>query len=202
MICKNKNMKIQIVKPLKELPASLTVEASIIVPIVTVIVFLIIYFNFYLHDRVKFESQIHMLALEGSNLIQYDISNDGSVNDYDHSIFYFFLDAKTEEKRFLSERITKTFDNGLFIGKLLNLSVDTNVSNLTYQGVFSYEIPLLGFFKIISLDTFEIPFEIKATIFPREETTRILDVALKTGESIKGVSKAIDKVVEVLNAIR
>lgn len=186
----------------KELPASLTVEASIIVPMVSVIVFLIIYFNFYLHDRVKFESQMHNLALEGSNLIQYSITNDGSVNELNRSIFYFFLDSKTEEKKYLKTTITNTFNHGLFIGKLEELAVDTSLTNITYQGILSYKIPLLSVFRMFSLDTIEVPFKVKAPIFPREETTRILDVALRTGESIKGVGNAIDKVVEVLNVIR
>lgn len=182
--------------------ASLTVEASIIVPIITMIIFMIIYFTFYLHDRVKFESQMHTISLDASNLIQYSIDEDGSLNDYNRSILYLFLDNKSKENKVLKERITETFESGLFIGTLDNISIEWDIANISYHGNLLYRIPFLNFFGLFSGDTIKIPFHIKAAIFPREETTRIIDTALRTGESIKGVSNAIDKVVEVLNSIR
>lgn len=185
-----------------EYSASLTVEASIIVPMITVIIFLILYFTFYLHDRVKFESRVHTLSLNASNLVQYSISQEGSIKDNDRSILYFFIDGKSKEKRYLKEQFMLSFDTGLFIGEIEDLSVESNLTNISYRGNISYNIPLLNFFGLFSADSFKIPFHIKAAIFPREETTRIIEVALKTGESIKGVSDAIDKVVEVLNGIR
>lgn len=184
-----------------EYSASLTVEASIIVPIITVIIILILYFTFYLHDRVKFESGIHTLSLNASNLVQYSISQEGSIKDNDRSILYFFIDGKSNEKRYLKEQFMLSFDTGLFIGEIEDLSVESNLINISYRGIISYNIPILNFFGLLS-SSVKIPFYIKAPIFPREETTRIIEVALKTGENIKGVSDGIDKVVDVFNSIR
>lgn len=182
--------------------ASLTVEASIIVPIVTMILFFIIYFSFYLHDRVKFESQMHKLSLAASNLVQYNISIDGKIEEKNQSVLYLFLNNKSIEKQVLKESFLNTFETGLFIGSINSISVESDIANITYHGSLSYNIPFLNFFGLISDGAIDIPFRLKAAVFPREETTRIIDIALKTGESIKGVSNAIDKVVEVLNSIR
>ena len=182
--------------------ASFTVEAAIVVPIVTVVIFFILYMSFYLHDRAKIQATLHEIITDGTLLIQYGINPDGYVTNEEREILYHYFDDKESEIEVIEKLIQEAFEKKLFIANIDDVSITNNIGELIILGNLVYETPISGFMSSFSKQSISIPIKIKGTIFKREEITRVADVVLNTGENIKGVKAAIDKLAQLRNIIK
>lgn len=180
---------------------SLTVEAAFIVPLVSFLIILIIYFNFYLHDRAKVEASLDSLVAEGGNLIKYGISSEGNILDLNRSILFFYIDDKSDEKSMIESAVNAEFSKGLFIGKVEEINVTTGMTTLQISANLVFDLPMDRVFRFFNINSFTVPIKVESSVFPREETTRILDVSIRTAEGIKGVKSAIDKIVDLLSKL-
>lgn len=199
-------MKDTIITKLKKennkLNGSFTVEAAIIIPIVTIVIFFLIYLGLYLHDRSKVQAKLHEILSYGTNLIQYGIYPDGNILNEKRDFLYLYLNDKTVEKEVILNMLQDVNDHNLFMAKLEDIKIHVDISELIIQGELVYGPPISGLIPIFTKSRSSIPIKLSGTVFPREEKTRVLDVALTTGKNVKGVKTAIEKLAVIVNEIK
>lgn len=183
--------------------ASFTVEAAVIVPLITMILVLFVYWGFYLHDTVVIKAKLHGVVQHSINYLQYGITSDDLMEFpiMEQSLFYLISDAEEKESVIL-KYANQTFKKGLFLGKADDIRVNIDGINLVIQAEVTYDLWKNGLFRIFSLESFQNSYQISETILPREEYARILGVSIRTGSKIKGVSDGMKKIADLLGTIR
>ncbi len=188
------------------LDGSITVEASILVPIVLLVVAAMIFFCFYLHDSVRLNLTLHNLTEEAVNYIAYEVNPENGEINYNNavnqSILYFAGIQKGTKKSILTNYCKKKLEDGFFITSVTSTKVEIGISNVEITVTAHFDIPIPWIASLFGWREVNRTISMKKSYFKREEIARVLTVVSETGEQIKGVSEAIEKVKDIVNKIR
>lgn len=181
---------------------SLTVEAALIMPLLLFVLFSVIYFAFFLHDKCRIQGMldkmIHRAGLslnhEGdleTGKIYYD-----SVNERD--IFYSLWGNYNEEKAQIKQYMQKNLSEGLIFTKVRDLQVDRNAISLTVSVEAEVDISLKSVDKL--LNSYKYMW-IKETypIHNPAETIRMVEVILDLGCNAKALGRLKNCIDAIMN---
>lgn len=190
----------------EDLDGSITIEASILVPFVVLIVAALIFFSLYLHDAVKLNMILHRLTKEAVNYVAYEVNPENGEIKYENtikqSILYFAGSSKAKKENILESYCKKELEEGFFITTIPQIETEISISKVTITVHASSNIPIGWISNLFSRGIKDRVISMKKSYFKREEITRVLSVVSETGESIKGVSEAAEKVKNIVNKIR
>ncbi len=182
--------------------AFFTVEAAFVLPLVFYTVLFLLNYCFYSHDRTKLQAIGEAAALKAASTISYQIDIDWPVlieEDYlSKGILYTFgIGREKDEMRVLSY-LKETLTKGYMVSEISELQIRTTLSKVQITGKLIANFPSAKLFRILKEDSFTVPFCFEESIFTREEKTRLLEVSIQLGKTIKGVDKAIQKLKDLV----
>lgn len=125
---------------------SITVEISMIFPIVMYVIFSIIYAAMYLHDYLAIKQTINEIALECNTAAKYPMESDGEHISYSHlndrGVFFFIDNDYSNENEIYSRRLTDALENQLFITKIAQPNVDITCTKISVSVECNVKIPI------------------------------------------------------------
>lgn len=146
---------------------SFTVEAVFIVPIVSYIILLFLYLNFYLYDYSCMVSYADYLLEEYRHTSNRDLLEYESIRDTLNENLWF---SSVETIDVIEERFKVKLVSELFL-----------------------DLPQNGLFGIFSIFEFRNMYEKEILLIDRTETARVLTVGIEFISKIKGVNQVIEK---------
>lgn len=187
------------------LPASFTVEAAFIFPIIIFLIVALIQIGFYLHDRIVIEALLHQTVnqavvqqrngtsfAEGTLNFQV-IAQTGIVDRY-------FL--RTEETQALIDDYIITHSDNLLMCELRNLQVEVSLTRILVKCELSAVKPLLGIPLKISATLMTTEFNIEETVYRPEEISRMAAAIMITAKKVPGVEETLKKFSKIIEKIR
>ncbi|MBE5960249.1 MAG: pilus assembly protein [Lachnospiraceae bacterium] len=185
---------------------SITVEAGLLVPFVILVIVTMIFLSFYLHDAVHLDAMLHKLTDEAVNYVAYEVNPQSGLVQYENaihqSILYFAGISKETKERILESYCKEQLESGFFITTVLQIQADIDISMVKIKVKAHSQIPVRWISSLFPQNLKSRTVTMKKSYFKREEITRLLTVASETGEQIKGVSEAAEKVKDIVNKIR
>ena len=125
---------------------SITVEISMIFPIVMYVIFSIIYAAMYLHDYLAIKQTINEIALECNTAAKYPMESDGEHISYSHlndrGVFFFIDNDYSNENEIYSRRLTDALENQLLITKIAQPKVDITCTKISVSVECNVKIPI------------------------------------------------------------
>lgn len=205
----------------KKLQGSLTIEASIIMPIVIFIIITMIYFIFYLHDQAYLKTVANNMSLKASKTILYKGRSieDGNI-DYETAIskhkvsdiYWRFINSHNDTNTIVNygkKTIFSTQNNNVFGIKEKDIEISASVTgNILKKKVkinikAPFHIPFLFFNLYLNWGKpIIIKVSSKAVIIEPTELIRNMDMITNTAENIKILEKPIKKYYEIIEKIK
>lgn len=125
---------------------SITVEISMIFPIVMYVIFSIIYAGMYLHDSLAIQQAINEIVLECNTAAKYPMESDGEHISYSHindrGIFFFIDSDYSNENNVYSRRLIDALENNLLITKVTQPKVDITCTQISVSVECNVKIPI------------------------------------------------------------
>ena len=125
---------------------SITVEISMIFPIVMYVIFSIIYAGMYLHDSLAIQQAINEIVLECNTAAKYPMESDGEHISYSHindrGIFFFIDSDYSNENNVYSRRLIDALENNLLITKITQPKVDITCTQISVSVECNVKIPI------------------------------------------------------------
>ena len=125
---------------------SITVEISMIFPIVMYVIFSIIYAGMYLHDYLVINQTINEIVLECNIAAKYPMESDGEHISYSHindrGIFFFIDSDFSNENDVYSKRLINALEKQLLITKVTQPKVDIKYTQITVSVECNVKIPI------------------------------------------------------------
>ena len=125
---------------------SITVEISMIFPIVMYVIFSIIYAGMYLHDYLVINQTINEIVLECNTAAKYPMESDGEHISYSHindrGIFFFIDSDFSDENDVYSKRLINALEKQLLITKVTQPKVDIKCTQITVSVECNVKIPI------------------------------------------------------------
>jgi hypothetical protein len=189
----------------RSINGSLTVEATLIMPIIILAIFSILYLTFYLHDTYRIQGEmdkvIHKSGLMLKHESQIETGNIFYDNINNRGVLYPVLGDTEADELQIQRYLQKELSKGLYIMEIngIDVTVDPwNISvSLTSEAKIS--IPLIK-----NMAQSYLKKEYKTT-YPKhnpEETIRMAEVILDTGSKIKGMDELKENLEGILKYIK
>lgn len=163
---------------LKKQEASITVEAAFIIPIVIFVIMALIYFTFYLHDRVRLEKVMEHTLGQGNLIVLNRSGLDGipfSYADINKSENWGYIGESYEKlESQILEHLKEEMKTGFFFLKEEKISCDINAFSIKIKIEMETPIslnPLQSFWK----DKQKIILERKRAVHNPEEILRVYE---------------------------
>ncbi len=176
--------------------ASITIEASYILPIVIFAIFSIIYLAFYLHDYCILQNAMDMTVHKASlyanqvsdmeeNEIYYEAINSRGV-------FYQIAGDMSPVKQQILVKLKKELEKGMFLYESISIQVEVNHYSIkiSLQAKRKINLPIFGrIFKAME----STAIVTKNSIHRPAETIRGMEVIMSTAAELKGVDELKEK---------
>lgn len=125
---------------------SITVEISMVFPIVMYVIFSIVYAGMYLHDYLAIQQAINEVILECNTAAKYPMESDGEHISYsyinDRGIFFFIDSDYSYENDVYSKRLMADLKEQLLITKVAQPKVDITCAQIAVSVDCNVKIPL------------------------------------------------------------
>lgn len=188
-----------------KLQASYTVEAAFVVPIIFFVIIFFFNYTFYCFDRAKLQSELNDIMRKASAYMAYEVDLETSeVVTYklaEKNPFFVWFGDRTAKNQILKEYITKRLRSKYYITSVDSVTVETSVTKVKVSGVARMSLPILWFATGLRDYSVGVDFSQEASIFPREEKTRIMTAVIELGTDIKGVDKILNGISKFVNQV-
>ncbi len=176
---------------------SITVEASFVMPIVIMTIFLLIYLSFYLHDICRIQGTVDLILHQAGFSLKHEADIATGEVDYqkinDRGVFYLLFGNMQEEEEQIYGLLKQTLAKKLFLVKIDEINVTVNKTKVEAVVKTDTQVNLPVFSYLFEL----LPDrEIKAAcpVHNPAETVRYTEVILELGSEIKGVDELKEKI--------
>lgn len=170
--------------------ASLTVEATFIMPVVLFIIVFIIYLSFYLHDYCKINGLVDVTLHKASMNLKHDAdiaTGRVNFNEIDRSLIdRIFADSDSKEEE-IEDYIRMLLSRGLLATDITEVKATKGALSLTIRVEGRFKNPFKGLQWLIPSNNLLV--EAKAANHYPADSVRISDVVLDIGSKIKGFDK-------------
>ncbi len=189
----SENVKAQKVQMIE---GSYTVEAVFLMPMITVIVFLLILVAMFLRDVSVARSIAYEALLEGRQLVECDVIPGTDDTMYERTlqngIFSRILrDTYEEDAGVTTSYFGKNLVNRLWIGEFRNVDVDVTESKIQVTVSVVASGPFAGLWEWIPGGFFSEEIVFEEDWHDVSEKTRIYTAVVRTGLRIKGADAVI-----------
>ena len=134
-----------------EVPASITVEAVFIIPVIMFLFLMFLWFCFYLHDRAIAEGVVFEMLEEGGEYVVYGaLPDDGTIAEEKGSmgsLRYALAAPSFEERRKWERSFARKLKRRLFLYEICGFSCDKTESGILLCKIFPGK--MVGTFGII-----------------------------------------------------
>lgn len=183
-------------------PASITVEAAFVMPLVILTIFALIYLSYYLHDVCKLQNQVDYTLHQAGISLKHEtdiLTGEIKYEDInDRGVYYLITgDAKSEGK-LLQKELEQQLSKGLLFMKVSEVMVDVGKFSLSVSINASCKVTLPIFHELFASIS-NITIRGDYPIHNPAETIRQCEVILDTASDIKGVDKLKKKIEEFLD---
>lgn len=155
---------------------SITVEMSMIFPIVMYVIFSIIYAGMYLHDYVTIHQAIDEIVLECNTAAKYPMESDGEHINYscinDRGVFFIIDSDYSIEDNIYSQRLMELLKNRLFITIIEQPKVDIAYTKITASTKCIVKIPFKSVRVLLGEDRLNYSQTSEAEVFHPAEFVR------------------------------
>ena len=183
------------------LPASITLEAVFVMPIVILMVFALLYLSFFLHDRCRVQGIVDQALHMASISFKHEADLDTGRVDYDtigdRGVYYQLQGDRSVLEEKLLTYLGRELSSGLWLSKVnkLQVIVQRQEMRIIVGTETSVSIP---FIKELFAAVSYTEIEENSSVHDPSETIRYCEVILDTGSQIKGVSKLKDTIEKAL----
>lgn len=158
-----------------------TIEAVFILPLLFFILLLLIYFNFYLHDRVCTIAQVHSMSL------LYEEKQEVGIIER--------LLGKQEEINLKKEKqLKEKLNDVLWMSNYKEVVLEQGRLKQKIIVKLLLNLPEEGITEITPNIAYEFQINTKKTTIKRAEQARILSIGIESIDKIKGISTVLEKI--------
>jgi HD superfamily phosphohydrolase len=177
--------------------ASITVEATFVMPIVILTVFALIYLSFYLHDTCRIQGLVDKTLHKAAISLKQEADLETGAIDYERigerGVFTQLLGDRSDAEKELRKYLQQELSKGLFLSKI------TGIQATVYKTKLEISVEADNVIRIPWVKKFFTSFtHTKITaeypIHDPAETIRICEVILDTASQVKGVDELKDKI--------
>lgn len=186
----------------RNINASYTIEAALLLPTILFVLISLIYFSFYLHDRVRLESNVNRILLESRDFILYDKELDTGMVDYNRYINkkllqldYKGLGLEEEIYEYAYKALSKEF----FIGQTKDLDISINKASIIMNVTLDIHLPIQAIRMLLGKGSLEIMYESRIKLIDRSNQVRKLQVTLGVARRMKEVDDWLSKLADLLD---
>lgn len=182
-----------------EYEATITVEASFVMPIVLYIIIAMIYFAFYLQDRNKLEvvvdNTLHTVSIGMKHPGELVNSKIHYSDIGDRGVFYIWKDNSKEKEEAIKKLVALQLKKGFYLMKAREIQIAVEGSNIKISIIAQGEVTI-PFFTQIFKPYSKIIIHRECKIHHPAESIRGMEVILDTASKIKGVAALKEKLEE------
>ncbi|MDD5935924.1 MAG: TadE/TadG family type IV pilus assembly protein [Clostridiales bacterium] len=182
-----------------------TIEAALVFPIIFLIILFLLNYAFYHYDKSKLQSEVADIVRKASVYMNYEVGMEDNQVDriavIKKSALSIFFEERQRKEMALKQYIVNRLRRGYYVMTVDDIDVSSTFSKVRVTG--NLKIKFYGyrwinrFFK----NRFTLVFDQSAKTFPREETARLLDVAISMGSQIKGVEDTVNELAKLIGYI-
>lgn len=125
---------------------SITVEISMIFPIVMYLIFSIVYAGMYLHDYLVIQQTINEIVIECNTAAKYPMESGGEHISYSHindrGIFFFIDSDYSNENNIYSSCLMEALEKNLLITKVTQPKVEITCTQISVSVECNVKIPI------------------------------------------------------------
>jgi hypothetical protein len=154
----------------RDFNAYITLEATMIFPLILLVVLIFLFASFYLHDKTVLASEMHAF------IDKYASSFDIDECDADMADFEGMLSGK------------------MIMSDITGIEVSRNIFKISISATVSLQLPSI-FEYMLNFGLFSSNISMSMIRMDRAEAARVLSVAAETACGIKGLGDLIQKVV-------
>lgn len=125
---------------------SITVEISMIFPIVMYVIFSIVYAGMYLHDYLVIQQTINEIVIESNTAAKYPMESGGEHISYSHindrGIFFFIDSDYSNENNIYSSCLMEALEKNLLITKVTQPKVEITCTQISVSVECNVKIPI------------------------------------------------------------
>lgn len=181
---------------------SITVEMSMVFPIVMFVTFSIIYAGMYLHDYLVIHQTMDEIALECNIAAKYPMEFDGEHISYAHindrGIFFFIDSDYSNENNIYSNRLIDTLADQLLITKVTQPKVDITCTQITVSIECNVVIPIAPVRILLGEDRLNYRQTSKAEVFYPTDFVRKFTVLSSLAEGTEIGDESIRKLRDII----
>lgn len=180
----------------KELQGSYTVEASLIMPIILIIIITLMYMAFYLHDISKINGVIDKTLIKSSFIIRHEatfLTGETNYEIINKRGVLFHLSNLENETETLSSYVKNSLSTGLIISKIQDIDVNADHNEVYIKVKVKMKIPFAQAKKYITGSGKEICIKKKAIVHNPTEFIRLFDGLARTATKIDGLDEVLGK---------
>lgn len=179
----------------------MTVEMSLVFPIVIYVVASIVYAGLYMHDRLTIQSVINQQALSSSIAAKYPVNKDGHIlyeNINDRGIFFQINSDYSKEETIETSMAKNHLEDQLYITKISSVHIAISYTKITIDTSCNVNIPFTVVRKLLGKDKMNYKESIDIDVFRPAEFVRIFTVFSEVIEGTKIGDEVLSKLHKVL----
>lgn len=181
----------------KTCKASITVEATFVMPIIILTVFALLYLSLYLHDLCRIQGTVDVALHRASLIMKHESNLETTEIDYEHikdeGIFDLRQKNSMDEVKELQAYLRMRLSTGLFLTKIADIEATMKSSKLTLSVRTDTQISIPWVRELMSSNSHSVISE-DYPIHDPAETIRVSEVVLDTASQIKGVDELKNKI--------
>lgn len=181
---------------------SITVEMSMVFPIVMYVIFSIIYAGMYLHDYVVIHQAIDEIALECNTAAKYPMESNGEHINYSHindrGVFFIIDSDYSNEDNIYRQRLWDLLKNRLFITTIEQPKVNITYTKITVSARCIVKIPFLSVRMLLGEDRLHYSQTSETEVFQPAEFVRKFTVLSNLAEGTQIGDESIKKLRDLI----
>jgi hypothetical protein len=181
---------------------SITVEMSMIFPIVMYVIFSIIYAGMYLRDYVVIHQVIDEIVLESNTAAKYPMESNGEHIDYSHindrGVFFVIDSDYSIENNTYSEHLLDSLKNSLLITKIEQPNVNITNTKITASIICTVKIPFKSVRILLGENRLNYSQKSETEVFHPTEFVRKFTALSKLVEGTKIGDEGIKKLRDII----
>ncbi|WP_167958970.1 TadE/TadG family type IV pilus assembly protein [Anaerosporobacter faecicola] len=182
---------------------SITVEMSMVFPIVLYVIFSIVYGGLYLHDRVVIQNITDEMSIQANNAVRYPVDDTGEQICYENinarGIFFSLQCDYSREQEVIRKKIMNRVAEKLYITQVGDIMVNLAQTNIQIEVACSVQIPIAPIRILLGEDKMTYVYKQRREVFNPAEYVRKYRVFLEVGEGTELGDKALKALRDILN---
>lgn len=180
-------------------------EAAFLFPCVFFVIIGLLYLSFYLHDKVRIQSDIDETIIKATRLIKNEADMTTGMIDYEkynnRGIFYFLNNNLEEIQQTIKNYLKQQLKSGLFIATVQKIKVTCNQNQIDIEVSAKMNIPFLAVREYFTGSGLVVQINTSSELQNPVEFIRIFDVYSEVANRIGIINNTLRKIQSIVNQI-